>query len=121
MARPPEEEFVRRLLPLQERLVVFARHLVDDPAEAEDVLQGALETAYRQRERFEPDTSFRAWISRYLVHEAANANRRNKQYDEAAEFLGWSSRPSHDSIHPCSEPIQPNSRRRTRFPTRRFG
>ncbi len=76
------DDFTQRLLPLHGMLVVLARRLVDDRADAEDVLQAALESAYRHRERFDPETNFRAWISRFLVHEAANANRRRSRRKE---------------------------------------
>jgi RNA polymerase sigma-70 factor (ECF subfamily) len=69
------DEFTQRLQPLQRMLVVLARRLVDDRGDAEDVLQAALASAFRHRDRFDPDTNFRAWLSKFLVHEAANANR----------------------------------------------
>lgn len=77
-----EDDFTRRLLPLHDVLVVFARRLVDDRADAEDVLQAALASAYRHRGSFDPETNFRAWLCRFLVHEAANANRRRNRRRE---------------------------------------
>lgn len=77
-----EEDFARRLLPLHGVLVVFARRLVDERGDAEDVLQTALANAYRHFRRFDPDTNFRAWICRFLVNEAANANRRRHRRRE---------------------------------------
>ena len=58
--------------------MILARRLVYDRADMEDVLQAALTAAYAQRRRFEQDKSFRAWVSKFLVHEAANANRRRR-------------------------------------------
>ena len=59
--------------------MVLARRLVDDRAEAEDVLQSALTSAFMQRHRYEPQSNIRAWVCRYLVHEASNVNRQRRR------------------------------------------
>lgn len=70
------EGFTRRIEPLAEELVGFVRRLADRGDDVEDVLQSALASAWRHRAHFVAGTNFRAWIYRFAVHEAANANRR---------------------------------------------
>ncbi len=70
------QEFTKRLEPLAEELVVFARRMVNRRDDAEDVLQASLASAWSHRERFADGTNFRAWILRFVVHEALNANRK---------------------------------------------
>jgi RNA polymerase sigma-70 factor (ECF subfamily) len=72
-----QEAFANRLEPLSEQIVIFARRMLDRPEQAEDVLQNALATAWRLRQRFVEGTNFRAWIYRCLLHEVQNANRKD--------------------------------------------
>ncbi len=71
------EGFVQRLEPLAEELVVFARRMLDRPDEAQDVLQSALASAWKLRQRFVEGTNLRAWVYRFIVHEVQNANRKS--------------------------------------------
>ena len=74
-----EEAFVRCVSALGEELVLFARRMLDRPDQAQDVLQSALATAWKQRQSFRSGTNFRAWMYRYVLHEIQNENRRSSR------------------------------------------
>lgn len=72
------DDFVDRLTPHRHVLLAYARRSAAVSADAEDALQTAIVRCYRDRERFVPGTSFRAFVFAYLVHEIANANRKRR-------------------------------------------
>lgn len=82
------ERFLALLAPILPALEGYARRALHAPGEAEDVVQSALVTAFRDFGRFAEGTSFRAFVFTYLVGEVRNANRRRRPEplgDAAAE------------------------------------
>ena len=76
-SREPEKQarFLSHLNPLQAALENYCRRSVYQSNEAEDILQNAVLKAYRDFDRFEAGTNFRAWIFRYLNLEILSGNR----------------------------------------------
>lgn len=69
-------DFERRLSPHGPVLLRFLRRLLRRPGSAADVLQSALTKALQAHRRYDPESSFKAWIYRFAAHEAQNENRR---------------------------------------------
>lgn len=57
----------------------FARHLVRDPDEAEDLVQETFLRAYRARRRFRGDAPVRVWLRRILHNLAVDRARRDRE------------------------------------------
>lgn len=57
----------------------FARHLLGDRLEAEDVVQETFVRAYRSLGRYEERDTFRAWLYRILVNRCRSAGRRLRE------------------------------------------
>ncbi len=74
--RVDSETFLRLLKPLQRPLELYARRMLRDPSQSEDVLQEAVLEALNHFAEFTEGTNFRAWIFRFLTHKVLNANRR---------------------------------------------
>lgn len=74
--RDAKAEFLALCEPLRGPLLGFCRHAVWRAADAEDLLQGALLTAWRRFDDFRPGTNFRAWVFRIAALQALNLNRR---------------------------------------------
>lgn len=88
----PDEEIVRRVLGGEKALfeILMRRHnqriyrivrgILNDDAEAEDVMQDAYVRAYQHLAGFEGRSTFVTWLSRIAMHEAfARAQRLKKQ------------------------------------------
>ena len=75
------------LKPLQRALEVYARRAIYDPGEVEDALQTVIVNIFRDFNRFEEGTNFRAWVFRYLNLEILSRNRNNaeKRHEPFAE------------------------------------
>ena len=87
--------FARRLEPLADELIVFARRVLHCSEDTEDTLQSAFASAWGHRGRFVIGTSFRAWIFRFVVQEAWNANRRRSRANDRLTALAEET-PEHD-------------------------
>lgn len=70
------ERLVRRH---NQRLYRIVRAILRDDAEAEDVVQQAHVTAYRQLARFRGEASYARWLTRIAVNEAYGRMRRRKR------------------------------------------
>ena len=71
-----------RLIPEMRRRAMFLTRHADH---ADDLLQGALLRALRNRDRFEPGSNLRAWFSVILRHEMTDrwrSTRREVAYDQ---------------------------------------
>ena len=73
-----QERFLDTILPLKHQLVAFSRSITWEPADAEDVLQSALATAYATFATFRPGSNARAWLFTHLQHAAYQHNRRRR-------------------------------------------
>ena len=72
-------DFEQRLRPHGPVLLRFLRRMLLRPSQAADVLQSALANALEAHARYDPETSFKAWIYQFATHEALNANRRRQR------------------------------------------
>lgn len=88
------QDFERELLTLLPRLRRFAHALARDAADADDLVQLALERALKARERFEPGTRMDAWMMRIVrniwIDEVRSRARRAQTFApaEAGESVG---------------------------------
>jgi RNA polymerase sigma-70 factor (ECF subfamily) len=73
------QDFEQRLRPHGPVLLRFLRRMLARPSRAPDVLQAALTKAFEAHPRYDPETSFKAWIYRFATHEALNSNRRDRR------------------------------------------
>lgn len=60
----------------------FARHLLGDETEAEDVVQETFIRAFRGLARYEERDSFRAWLFQILVHRCRTAAAKRSRFRE---------------------------------------
>lgn len=75
----PSGRFLAHVLPLQRQLGAYARRLLRDPSQVEDVLQTSLATAWARFDVYAEGTNFRAWIFRIVTLEVFNLNRRHEE------------------------------------------
>jgi RNA polymerase sigma-70 factor (ECF subfamily) len=64
----------------------LARHLSQDPSEAEDLVQETYVRALRAWEDFEPGTNLKAWLFRILRNEFITRYRRELRRPAPAEY-----------------------------------
>lgn len=69
-------DFLALVEPLRDVLYRHARRAAAREDDAADLVQEAVLVAWREFERFEPGTNFRAWIFRILVQITMRHNRR---------------------------------------------
>ena len=78
------QAFERELLTLLPRLRRFARALARDAADADDLLQVALERALKARDQWAPGTRLDAWMMRIVrncwIDEARSRSRRARTF-----------------------------------------
>ena len=88
------QAFERELLTLLPRLRRFARALARDAADADDVLQVALERALKAREQWAPGTRLDSWMMRIVrncwIDEMRSRTRRLRTFvpEEEGEAIG---------------------------------
>jgi RNA polymerase sigma-70 factor (ECF subfamily) len=90
----PLQVFERELLTLLPRLRRFARALARDAADADDLLQLALERALKARNQYAPGTRLDAWMMRIVrniwIDEVRSRARRAQTFapEEAGDAVG---------------------------------
>ena len=88
------QAFERELLTLLPRLRRFARALARDSADADDLLQVALERALKARDQWAPGTRLDAWMMRIVrncwIDEMRSRTRRARTFapEEEGEMVG---------------------------------
>jgi RNA polymerase sigma-70 factor (ECF subfamily) len=88
------QAFERELLTLLPRLRRFARALAHDSADADDLLQVALERALKARNQWAPGTRLDAWMMRIVrncwIDEMRSRTRRARTFapEEEGEMVG---------------------------------
>jgi len=88
------QAFERELLTLVPRLRRFARSLARDQADADDLLQVALERALKSRAQWAPGTRLDAWMMRIVrncwIDEVRSRTRRARTFlpEEEGEAVG---------------------------------
>ncbi len=78
------DEFLALLAPLRDALYRFARRSLWRREDVDDTVQDAVMTAWRDFDRFESGTNFRAWMFRVMVHAVYRANQRVRRRREQA-------------------------------------
>jgi RNA polymerase sigma-70 factor (ECF subfamily) len=73
------DEVVRQALAHADALYNFARWLVRDPAEAEDLVQETYARALRAAQQFEPGSNLKAWLFRILRNDFIDRRRRSQR------------------------------------------
>ena len=76
LRRVDSETFLQLLKPLQRPLELYARRMLRDPSQSEDILQEAVLEALNHFAEFTEGTNFKAWMFRFVTHKVLNANRR---------------------------------------------
>ena len=100
------QAFERELLTLLPRLRRFARALARDAADADDLVQVALERALKAKAQFSPGTRMDAWMMRIVrnvwIDEARRRTRRDRTFAPAAagEAVGSA---AHEEIERSAE------------------
>jgi RNA polymerase sigma-70 factor (ECF subfamily) len=87
MATLTDHEFVALLEQHRDEFWRYVVRNVWHPDSAEDVMAGAVQAAYRQLDRFEKGTNFRAWMYRILTNKCFVANRETKRAGVDIETL----------------------------------
>jgi RNA polymerase sigma-70 factor, ECF subfamily len=84
--------FRRDLVDLLPRLRRFAMALTGGQADAEDLVQGAVERALKSQANFRPGTRMDSWMFRIVqnlwIDETRAQRRRNVEMDEALHVVG---------------------------------
>jgi len=70
-------EFQREYEAVKNRLYTFLLRVTGDGAEAQELLQEAVFRAYRKRNSFRRESSFKTWIYRIALNIRANSLRRH--------------------------------------------
>lgn len=83
---PDVRAFHASLLTAVERSYGTALNLCRNPADAEDLLQGAAVLALRGRASFQPGSNFRAWFYRILVNHFYTEFRRRRREGAVVEL-----------------------------------
>ncbi len=73
------EEFLALAEPLQRKLLLLARSLLGNWADAEDALQETMLNAYANRGKLRNQQAFAAWARTILVHECTRLRRRRME------------------------------------------
>lgn len=80
MARLSDSEFVELLENHRDEFYRYVYRNVWNADAAEDVMSSAVLAAYRQLDKFEKGTNFRAWMFRILTNKCYVANRETKRH-----------------------------------------
>ena len=67
------------------RLIGYARRMLGDAAAAEEIVQDALVSAYRNIGRFDGRASLRSWLFRIVHNRAIDEIRRRRRYVDIGE------------------------------------
>jgi RNA polymerase sigma-70 factor (ECF subfamily) len=95
------DAFGQLVLKYQHRAVNFARGILLQSADAEDVAQDAFIRAYRGLGRFHGDSSFRTWLYQIIVNVARTHRRRGlarREETEAGSEQPLDTRPAGDDV-----------------------
>lgn len=96
MAGGGADEVVRQALAHADGLYNFARWLVRDPVEAEDLVQETYARALGAAHQFEPGSNLKAWLFRILRNACIDRRRRSQRetsYDDEVAADGERAEP----------------------------
>jgi RNA polymerase sigma-70 factor (ECF subfamily) len=77
--RGRKAEFLALLEPVKDALARYAYRNVRSGPDAPDVVQEAVTIAWREFDRFQSGTNFRAWVFKILVHAVYRFNKRHRR------------------------------------------
>jgi RNA polymerase sigma-70 factor, ECF subfamily len=77
--RGRESEFMALLEPIQESISRYVYRSAWNAADAHDIAQHAITVAWREFDRFEKGTNFRAWMFRISINAVYRFNKRYKR------------------------------------------
>ncbi|MFN3467672.1 MAG: sigma-70 family RNA polymerase sigma factor [Candidatus Brocadiales bacterium] len=81
--------FIELLSHHHDSLYRFCLHVIWDKNSAEDVLQEAILSAYRNFGHFQPGTNFKAWMFSFLINKIFDSNKRfKKEFQQANSSQG---------------------------------
>ena len=75
----PEQDFLALLEPVKASIERYALRSAWNREQAQDIVQEAVMTAWREFRRFEPGTDFRAWLFSILVNTIYSFNKRTSR------------------------------------------
>lgn len=84
------EDYLRLLTQHDRWLATFVYSLVNDRADADEILQDCKVAMWKQFSKFEPGTNFRAWARKFATHHVLNYRRSEKRRPETVvddEFI----------------------------------
>jgi RNA polymerase sigma-70 factor (ECF subfamily) len=90
----PSQNIRQQIVELLPRLRRFARHLTRHPADADDIVQVAIERALKHQDQWRRDARFDSWMFRIVrnawIDEVRARGRRNQLFveAEAGEHVG---------------------------------
>ncbi len=70
------EQFLALLEPIRDSLYRYAKHTAWRDDLGEEIVQEAVMTAWREFDRYQPGTNFRAWVFKILVNTSYRLNKR---------------------------------------------
>ena len=92
MAQRSAAEFLDLLEPIRDSVQRYAARMAWGDSQVNDIVQEAVMTAWREFERFEANTNFKAWMFRILINTIYRLNKRvarhsGPQLDDAHQDL----------------------------------
>jgi RNA polymerase sigma-70 factor (ECF subfamily) len=96
-SRGDRDAFASLVHQVSDSLFAVAFRILRDTGLAEDALQNALVTAWRQLPHLRESSRFEAWIHRILVHACYDESRRSRQFAANIRVLDIGSSSSPDS------------------------
>jgi RNA polymerase sigma-70 factor, ECF subfamily len=83
---PRNADFMRATAPMLNGLYAAAVRLTRSPAEADDIVQETMLSAWQAWDRFEAGTNLRAWLHRIMVNGYISQYRRRKREARALDM-----------------------------------
>ena len=80
-----KQDFIERLAPCERTLYCVAKSILRQDADCADAVQEAILRAWAARGSFRQESDFRPWITRILINECRNIQRRRMKVLPMAE------------------------------------
>lgn len=94
-----KQDFVDRLAPCERTLYCVARSILKQDADCADAVQEAILRAWTARGSFRTDNDFRPWITRILINECRNIQRRRMKALPVADVLPTETADDHAELN----------------------
>ncbi|MCB9858487.1 MAG: sigma-70 family RNA polymerase sigma factor [Phycisphaerales bacterium] len=76
LAQRSAAEFLDLLEPIRDSVYRYAARMAWGDGQSHDIVQEAVMTAWREFDRYEPNTNFKAWMFRILINSIYRLNKR---------------------------------------------